>query len=81
MSTLRILLSEQQLEQLADRISHNLMASKPTENASYSISEVADKLGVSARTIQRRVEAGIYKRISNISQIRISHSELTRILS
>ena len=69
-----------QLEELADMIAVKMGDSRGKKDT-YSASEVAARLGVSKDTILRRVKAGTYKKVPGTGTCRISHAELTRILS
>ncbi len=80
MNGLQVILAPEQLEQLAEMIASKMGDSRGKKDT-YSASEVAAKLGVSKDTILRRVKAGTYKQVPGTGTCRISHAELTRILS
>jgi len=79
MNTLTVILTEEQLEDLACRIAAKT-AAPDAHPASYSLAEAGKLLGCSAKTVQRRIKAKLYKSILHLGLPRLSHSELTRIL-
>jgi DNA-directed RNA polymerase specialized sigma24 family protein len=81
MSVPTIALPPEQLRELAEMIVSIQEERSQKVATTYTYKEVATILKVSADTVRRRVDAGTYKRVPGISKPRISHQELTRILS
>lgn len=65
---LQVQLTDDQFEELAKRVAIKLRVGKAD---TYSVREAANVLGVSPKTVQRRVIAKLIPRIANISPIRI----------
>jgi hypothetical protein len=77
-ATLEVILSEKQLDLLADKIAKKM---RNAEASTYSIAEAAAVLGVCSKTVARRVEAGILPHLPNIRPIRIPAESIDRLLN
>lgn len=78
--TLQIQLSDADLERLAEMVAAKRGASDQVPNKPHTVSEAAERLGVSPRTIRRRIEAGLIKTIPELGHVRIAPSEIRRLL-
>ena len=81
MNELTILISESQMDDLADRITKRLSGSCADRRKPVSFSDAAKLLGVCRRTVERRVEEGQIRRVPHIAKQLIPISEIERLLS
>ena len=77
MNSLTVILTSEQLDDLADRIAARLRSSR---HDTLSISEAAGVLGVSIETIRRRVKDGTITPIKGTSRIRFTREEIDKLL-
>lgn len=76
-NTLTVLLTEEQLDALADKVAHRIKV--PCET--LTMAEAAEMIGISPITLRRRVQAGLIKPISGLGMMRVTRTELERFLS
>jgi excisionase family DNA binding protein len=79
MITLQITIAEEHLATLAGMIA----AAMPTkdDDRPLTVPEAAKRLGVSVRTIQRRVEAGLIERVPGMGRVLIPAAAVQRLLN
>lgn len=73
---IEVKLTDHQLPLLASLIAAELRGS-----ATYSKKEAAEKLGVSEKTIQRRVDAKLIPRVPNLNNVRIPCSFIDKLVN
>jgi excisionase family DNA binding protein len=77
MNTLTILLTEEQLESLADRIAKKI---DPQQKKPLTVAEASRALGIAQSTITLHVRAGVIKKVPDCGkQVLIPRTEIERL--
>lgn len=76
--TLQVELSDEQLVQIANLVAVKIRAGQAT---TYSKKEAAAVLGVSVKTIHRRIEAAIIPTIPNLGAVRIPAAFIDQLVN
>lgn len=79
MSAMLVQLSDEQIEQIADRVFAQLDKSRGY-NRPLTLTEAAKRLGVSTATVSRRIAAGKIRTVEGIGCPRISEEEIRRLI-
>lgn len=73
-----VVLSPEQLEQIVERAISKALSRAPTERKPLPVSEAAAALGVSVRTLRRRIKAGEMPVVRVGRAVRVDLAELRR---
>ena len=71
--------TREQLGELADMIADRLRAHSSTGKTAYTPEEAAKELGISARAVRNRINAGTIKRVPNMPRMLVPASEMKRL--
>ncbi|GAA5117041.1 helix-turn-helix domain-containing protein [Luteolibacter yonseiensis] len=75
--TFVVQLSDDDLEKIANRVAAKIRAGKAD---TYSVKEAAKVLGVSIKTVNRRIQAKLYPRVPNMRSVRIPAAFIDRLV-
>ena len=78
---LSITLTNDQLDELVQRVAEELRKKPAPTQDTYSVNEAAKILGVSGMTIRRYIAADILPRVPNLYSVRIPSNGIQRLLS
>lgn len=75
--SLTVLFTDEQLDELADRIAKRIGAAAAT----VSVTEAAKMIGRSPKTVSRLAKAGLLRPISGLPRTRFTRDEINRFLN